>query len=113
MEHQPWGRVGIAVEPISENRASEPAPMCGVHAELVSPAGPGHELDARAVGLAGKNAPVGDRGAALRVIDDLAGTVGDVGAERLVDAAGVGGHVALHECDVRLLDLSGLELHGQ
>ena len=57
--------------------------------------------------------PAGDAGAALDVVDDLDGAVGDVGADGEGDFAAFGGEGAVDEGDVAFVDLAVFELHGE
>lgn len=93
--------------------AGEEAGRGGMDAELVAAARDGLKGDAGAVDLAGENAVARLGGPSVDEVDDLHGAVVDVGAQREVDEAVVGGDVALEERGVAFLHGAALEHHGE
>lgn len=80
--------------------------MGGVDAELVGAAGVGEEGDAGDAGGVAEEVPVGGGALAVDGVVDLAGAIVDVGAERQVDDAAIGGRDAVEEGEVALVDVA-------
>lgn len=99
------------IQRIAQDRV--PQPVAGVDAELVRASGDGAELDAGAIGLAGQDAEVRDRGASLNVIDDLIGPVGDIEPHGQVDRAFIIADEPGDKSDVSLFGLAIFELERE
>jgi len=99
--------ITVCVEIITQNRMPQKAHM---NAQLMAAPGQWRQLDPRIILHGFNNLPVRDRGAAIDRINMLLGTVGPVGNQGLVNAAGRRLHLSPHVCDIGFLDLSLFKL---